>query len=231
MTRGRSPKYGGNHCEDGVDEFGETSTHQSDEDCLVCYCTPIVLLELPHILNTSYMSFPVLLLDERYNRRKQSQRSRVLKLLKESIFTHPKYTRFFGRLQKESLSSSNCSNFYSMLDGDIFLDYLPLLRCMAVQEQILESVFHSQGCSYPDGSSDLRRSTRRSLKNGREQYFDKIVPFHARQQLIVNTNQTTQCIVQELCDMSLSVVQHQILPDHRNESKLNTIGNKVTRAL
>jgi len=70
-------------------------------------------------------------------------------------------------------------NADSTVDSLLFLDYLPILRSMAVQERVAEAVFLAAQAQDPNGTTGMtnrKRSTRRSKKLGRKHYFETIPP-------------------------------------------------------
>lgn len=92
--------------------------------------------------------------------------------------------------QRRSLYSLDQSDYDPLLDSmetkdpGFFLDYLPLLRGMAVSESLAEYVYETMVSSSKatndsdaaDGFSNRRIHTRRSKKLGFQHYFEKIVP-------------------------------------------------------
>jgi len=65
------------------------------------------------------------------------------------------------------------------VDSRLFLDYLPLLRNMAVQERVSDAVFLAAQQQDPDGVANLTnrmRSTRNNKKLGRKHFFEKMLP-------------------------------------------------------
>jgi hypothetical protein len=172
--RGRSPQYSGLEfdTEDETLEFPWSET--SEEDWLHSIDVPTPLHSLPSLLNPLCASYETFLQAQWYKRAKESKRIEALDVLRDYIFTQPKYIQYSGRLE-----SSLVENQMNMLDINLFLDYLPILRSMAVHERISDSIYHIQDVSNPNAIHVLSKrkpNTRQSKRHGREHYFDKVIP-------------------------------------------------------
>jgi hypothetical protein len=65
------------------------------------------------------------------------------------------------------------------IDRHLFLDYLPMLRCMSIHERSSEYVFALAHEEDPDAATSLSnrtRTTRRSKAKGRQHYFENVSP-------------------------------------------------------
>lgn len=198
-VRGLSPLYAEDLDNEESSDDPPFSSEMTEEDFLFPVDPPTFMIDLSQSLDTS--SRPPLshcIRDEFFCRTKTTNLSETLTLTRECIFAQPKYIRLLSRLLSYPLCSQNRS---MSSDYDLFLDYIPLLRCMAVQERVSEYMFKLQTSSNDASSraNNGRRTTRRSLKRGREQYFDKIVPSHAFE----GSMQTAQEIVELLANTSL----------------------------
>jgi hypothetical protein len=198
--RGCSLQYSGLFDEEEADKYRESVLESSDEDYLLTTAVPTSLFDLPQILTASSTTLPCTFRYEFHHQQQKSYRTEVLHLLRDSLFTNPKYTRYSQRLELPATKVDLGVTESCMLVSDIFLDYLPLLRCMAVQESISEFIYKTQDVSNQNGrSTTRRRNTRLSIRLGREQYFDKIIPSYTLQA----SNMTTKEIVDSLASTSM----------------------------
>lgn len=196
--RGCSLQYSGAVDEDETDQYCDNAPPSSDEDYLLSNQIPTPLFDLPHLLNASNATFPSLLQFEVYKQRKKSVRTEALHLLRDSLFTNTKSMRYTRRLDMPLTEAehgfTDVSTGTCMLDSDVFLDYIPLLRCMAEQESVAEFISKTQ-----DVSTTRKRTTRLSIRLGREHYFDKIVARYTWKE----SNQTSKDVADRLASMSL----------------------------
>jgi hypothetical protein len=198
-VRGCSLQYSG-MVDEEEDQYREHATETSDEDYLLSKIFPTPLLDLPQILAISNTSSPCMLRYECYKQQQLSNCAESLRVLRESVFTNPKYTRYSRRLDLSTTEFDHDAIKLGGLDPDIFLDYLPLLRCMAVQERISEIIYKTQDTSSDDcRSTSRRRNTRLSKRLGREQYFDKIIQLYTWQE----SNPSSKDVADHLANMSM----------------------------
>lgn len=200
--RGCSLQYSGNLDENEGDQYREFASELSDEDYLLSNIVPIPLFDLPQFLSPQNKGLPQTLQYEFYKQQQKMIHAETWLLLRDSIFTNPKYIRYSRRLDLPFDDANDCATDVTMLDSDIILDYLPLLRNMAVQEQVSEFTYKALKASNNDPAT-RRRTTRQSIKLGREQYFDKIVPSYTWQE----SNRSSKDVVDRLADMSLLCLQ------------------------
>jgi hypothetical protein len=206
-VRGLSPLYAEILDNQETIEDPSMSSEMAEEDFLFPVDPPAFMLDMAHSLTLSPRS-PLWngINNEFLCRTKTKKLLEAMTVARDFIFAQPKYTRLLSRLSSHPLLDP-CFKQHQPLSADfhLFLDYLPLLRCMAVQERIAEYLFKVQESSN-DGSSLMnkgRRTTRRSLKRGREQYFETIVPSY----LFVDSNKTAKDIVELLANTSLLYVR------------------------
>ena len=200
--RGCSLQYSGIADEDETDQYRENLSQSSEEDYLLSNSIPVPLVDLPQILSASTTLFPSSVRYELYKQQQKSVCTEALHILRDSIFTHPKYTRYSRRLEIPMPDTEHCliDSRTCMLDSDVFLDYLPLLRCMAEQERIAEFISKAQDqLSHDIPSTSRRRSTRQSTRRGREHYFDQIVPSYTWK----GSDRTSKDIADQLATMSM----------------------------
>ena len=198
-VRGLSPKYVDAPDNEETQESPLVSSEMTEEDYLFPVDPPVFLLELSHSL-TLFSKSPLNDITEEFvYRTKVAKVMEAITSLRDFLFCHPKYTRLQSRLLSDPLLLN-----HQALSLNLFLDYLPLLRSMAVQERISDYMFKIQEASNSDDASALmknhgRRVTRRSKTRGREQYFDKLFPPYAFE----TSNKTANGIVELLANMSL----------------------------
>ena len=197
--RGCTLQYSGVIDDDETDQYREIALDSSDEDYLLSNDIPTPLVDLPHILITLNATVPCAFRYECYKQQQKTNRLESLHLLRTSIFTNPKYTRYFRRLEMPITEAVSGATGTCMLHSDIFLDYLPMLRCMAVQERFSEFIYKTQDATSRDClSTSRRRNTRLSQRLGREQYFDKIIPLYTWQE----SDRSSKDVADHLANMS-----------------------------
>ena len=200
--RGCSLQYSGVVDDDDGDEeevkYRESTSVSSDEDNLFSSSIPTALFDLPLVLTASTVTIHCTLRHEFYQQQQKSNRAELLQLLRDYAFTNPKYTRYSRRLELPVTELDHGLSELCMLESDIFLDYLPLLRNMAVQERISEFIFKTSSSS-DCRSTTQRFKTRRSKSLGRDQYFDKIIPSYTTKE----SNRTSKDIADRLANMSM----------------------------
>jgi hypothetical protein len=204
--RGQSPQYAVVvlDTEDEPLEFSLLYTDMSEEDGLRTIDIPTSLHSLPSLLNPTRTSYNTAYQEEQHKRNKESNHMSILNVLREYIFTQPKHIQYLGRLESISVDRYQTLNQMNMMDCVIFLDYLPLLRCMAFHEQISDRIVHVQVDSNQAEISNATKrkpNTRQSKKVGREQYFDKIIPVCS----LHDSTQTVKDVATQLANMSLLV--------------------------
>jgi hypothetical protein len=163
------------------DDYAHMKFDRSEEDLLLPNGTPTCILALPFHLMNAHHSMGVLPIEpiSHYimNRKRVAKTEENMGMLRKYIFP-------LEKSQSRMLASSTERGFDPLLDiaettePQLFLDYLPLLRCMAVQEFIAELVYESVSSQDSEAADSLsnRRNTRRSRKLGRQHYLEVIVP-------------------------------------------------------
>lgn len=159
------------------DEEEETASpkmkEEPDDDALLPRPVPNSLLELPGYMRTVAKS-PVAPIrsDISFSRRRNDKLKRQIDLLES-------YTFAFHRADVKSFFCGLNRQVDVLLDpGDSFdsrlvLDYLPLLRRMAIMERATDCFFkEQQDVQIASSLSNRSRSTRSSSKKGREHYFE-----------------------------------------------------------
>jgi hypothetical protein len=201
-VRGLIPLYSETLDNEETADVPPVSSEVAEEDFLFPVNPPAFMLDLAQLLHASKgVSSWNCINDEFICRKKITKVMEAMSMAREYIFAQPKYTRLLSRLLSFPLLDPLCYQHQTFSTHiNFFLDYLPLLRCMAVQERVAEYVYNVQ-----ESSNDAylmkngRRATRRSLKRGREQYFETIVPSY----VFVGSNKTAKDIVEVLANTSL----------------------------
>jgi hypothetical protein len=109
--------------------------------------------------------------------RKAAKTEDIMDLLCDFIFPGQSRTRMFYRAMTRELDP--LLETTETIDNELFLDYLPLLRCMAVRERACELLFQAAYAEDPDSAASMmnrKRATRRGKKLGREHYFERKAP-------------------------------------------------------
>lgn len=150
--------------------WSPVDSRQSNEDSLLLRPIPTALLSLPLILlqacrGTTTCSAPYLKEEVFLNRRmKKSDELLDLMCALSSDEARVKlFCRGLDRFTEPALEND--------FDARLFLEYIPMLRNMAVYERAANSV--------PDDTEDLglgRRRTRKSARRGRVPYFESLNP-------------------------------------------------------
>lgn len=161
------------------DDYKFMHFDQSEEGLFLSNPSPACLLSLPSYLRgedgSTSIECPELDLLER---RKVDRMQEMSDLLSTFIFAqHTLQARIFCRgLVREVdplLPSVNA------IDRHLFLDYLPMLRCISVHERSSDYVFAIANEVDPDAATSLSnrtRTTRRSKQMGRQHYLENISP-------------------------------------------------------
>lgn len=139
---------------------------------------PTPLLSLPMYLKNagikSHVSPDLYLLE----RRKRERLNQTTELLSNFVFADlPARTRMFssGVVREVDPLLSNADT----IDRNLFLEYMPILRCINALERSEEYVFSLAQASDPDAATSLSnrsRTTRRSKALGRHHYLESVVP-------------------------------------------------------
>ena len=169
--------------EDEEDKKGEGIQNDvCDEDMFLPNPPPAPLWSLPAYIRTHGGGvtdpFIKLNVDERLSFESMARRNKMRHWLVDYIFICEtrKDSRFFADLHRTLdplLSTSDT------IDSRLWLDYLPLLRCMALLDQAGEITYQKALSLDPGSASALpnrRRQTRRSRQQGFNYYFESLVP-------------------------------------------------------
>ena len=151
----------------------------SEEDMLLPNDAPESLQSLPVLLKSSCtLVSPANALDVAITEHTIAARVDEMKdLLCDYVFASKLQTHLFFRSMAREVDP--LLERFGNVNSELFLDYLPILRCMSVQERVAEAVFLAAQEQDPDGVAGMthrKRSTRRSKKLGREHYFEKLPP-------------------------------------------------------
>lgn len=181
-VRGLAPSSS-NILEEVEPDAFKSSADVSEEDMLLPSPVPNCILSLPLFLNPECRSSKYVLQSDAFQRSRATKTEGAMKILRDLMFAREKHTGVSLRATKRHVDPLLLERFKTV-DTMFFLDYLPLLRCMAVHERVAESVFCAAQAKDPDAVSSLTnrgRSTRRTKKLGREHYFEGVVPGFAWQ--------------------------------------------------
>lgn len=175
---------------------------KTEEDMLLPHRTPTSVRSLPAHLRKTLQN-PFLITDpvdfHLLKKKKQVQSKSMLNILCEFIFPGPSQARLFYKSVSRLVDPlvRTCET----VDRSLFLDYLPLLRCMAVHEHIANTLFQisTQENTGAPLTTNRKRSTRRGRKLGREHYLEVIAPAYTFQ----NSDQTVKTVGDTLCRSAL----------------------------
>jgi hypothetical protein len=155
-----------------------SSSNVTDEAMFLPTQVPTCLWTLPLHFRTAYVSSAPTQHDNSIERQRATNASNAFDVLYACIFPICTQARMRSCSMNRALDPLLLDRV-NVLHDQIFLDYLPLLRCMAALERDAESAFRAIEEADPDAATDMsnrRRSTRCSRKLGREHYFEKVVP-------------------------------------------------------
>lgn len=198
--RGLSPPIADVTDDEETEEFNINSD-VPEEDMLLPANPPECVLSLPFYLSPSLYSPESVRKDHSLLRRKTSKTVEAINLFCDFIFTRDMQTRMVLRAMSRDVDPL-ISGHYATVDSQLFLDYLPLMRCMAVHECSSEFIFNAAEAQDPDAAATMTnrlRSTRRSKKLGREHYLERVVPSFVWQQ----SDTTAKEVGERLADSSL----------------------------
>jgi hypothetical protein len=203
--RGMSCRTMENIVEDEENENGmsqDLPVDRTEEDMFLPHGAPTSLGLLPASLRRTCRNL-FLFLDPvdnyLFRKKKQGQSKSMLDILCEFMFPGPSQTRLLYKAMSRLVDPlvRTCET----LDQSLFLDYLPLLRCMAVHEHIANTLLDISRQENPVGplTTNRKRSTRRGRKLGREHYLEVIAPAYTFQ----NSDQTAKTVGDSLCRLAL----------------------------
>jgi hypothetical protein len=162
------------------DDYNFMHFDRSEEGLFLTNPSPACLLSLPSYLrevgsDRSVGSSPKLDLLES---RKLNRLRETSDLLSNFIFVElPLQARMFCRGLVREVDPLLPS--VDAIDRHLFLDYLPMLRCMSLHERSCEHVFALAHKEDPDAATSLSnrtRATRRSKALGRQHYLENVSP-------------------------------------------------------
>ena len=163
------------------EEYVSSRLVDHDEDSFLPNHAPKSLDSLPNYLRNNRQPEATLFQrieeDPLLERRKTDKLYSVLGFLHDFIFPFRPQQGMRRRCLKPEANPS--LPITEVADPQFFLDYLPILRCMAVHERSAERVFQLAKEHNPDNAmilSNRKRSTRRSKELGRKHYMECIVP-------------------------------------------------------
>jgi len=167
------------------EEYNGLVFGRCEEDMFLFTPTPTSILSLPTLLRrtrgSSDTCYPAND-DNLLERKMLSQWEKAIQLAADYVFPSaiPKmFSRGLSRAMDPILPNRQ------LIDSALFLDFFPILRCMALHERAAEHVFVQTGAADTEFAATLsncQRSTRRSRKRGREHYLEKISPTFQRQE-------------------------------------------------
>jgi hypothetical protein len=162
------------------DEYKGMQFDRSDEGLFLSNPSPTCLLSLPSYLREVGGSHSVGYSPELdlLESRKLHRLRETSDLLSNFIFVEqPLETHMFCRGLVREVDPLLPS--VDAIDRHLFLDYLPMLRCMSLHERSSEYVFALAHKEDPDAATSLSnrtRTTRRSKAKGRQHYFENVSP-------------------------------------------------------
>jgi len=165
--------------EEEENEQSMPSSFSSDEDMLLPYAVPESVKELPSYLKSACSNVaPASPLDIALSQRSKHAKIGEMKdLLCDFIFASQRHDRMSFRSMTRDVDP--LLGVAGNVDEQLFLDYLPILRCISVEERGLEAVFNAAQEKDPDGVGHMtnrQRSTRHSKKKGRAHYLEPLPP-------------------------------------------------------
>ena len=158
---------------DDVDDITRGKAHLSEEDMFLPRKFEDPLCALPNILRQEAACFLPQSLDVLdLERRKHVAAAEMYELLEYIIDDDSRVKLSRPKLGVPLVHSLCPGDYY---DEVAFLDYLPMLRSIALLESVAEFIHEA---SKSDNEKELARSSRRSTRsktrNGRQHYFDKV---------------------------------------------------------
>ena len=204
--------------EEDDDEYAHVrlNSNRSEEDAFLSNNAPVCLMELPSILmsnDTSVPSFPHpnTITDYLVTKTRIEKTNAHFNMLYHHVFPQDEsWKRHLARGQTDVVNESMLPTIESM-NQDICLDYLPILRGIAVAECIADSLYKISTTSSATGSVEAimkgdrwsYRRTRRSQQTGRKNYFENFVPSYVWKE----TDVTPSNLIQKLAESSLTYYQ------------------------
>lgn len=159
-----------------TEEEGSDTTifkEEPEDDVLLPQRVPNAFHDLPGCLRSrSNVSFPTILWDFAFHDRKQDIWEYQLNLLRKYAFAYNRVDLklFYRGLNRDTDCLLDSEDF---LDNRLLLDYLPILRIIAVLERASDHFFSQQkDDEVVSNLSNRSRSTRAATKKGREHYFE-----------------------------------------------------------
>lgn len=165
--------------------FDQKTSNRFEEDVFLPGNVPACIGSLPRLLfdncRTSRIQFPLIQPTQYHlmKRKREMQAMDNFNLLRSYfMLSDPSQQRTLFHHNEPELDVLLLDEVTETKDATIFLDYLPMLRNMAVAECITEYLYKVSENS-PHNSNDQpitnrRRNTRRSKKLGRQHYFDQL---------------------------------------------------------
>ena len=167
---------------DDDEDYKGLSFDKCEEDMFLPAPTPTCLLSLPTFLRQACKTIGTSSALNRVEHKMLAHWEKTIHLAADFVFpssTNHMFSRGLSRALDPSVKNRE------LIDSALFLDYLPLVRCMALHERAAEHVFaqaHAEDPELATTLSNRQRSTRRSRKLGREHYLEKVSPAFQRQQ-------------------------------------------------
>lgn len=165
--------------EEEENEQTMSSSFSSEEDMLLPNAVPESVKALPTYLKSACLNVaPISPLDVSLSQRSRDAKINQMKgLVCRFVFA--------GAHQRRMYFWSMTHGADPLLGGaghansQFFLDYLPILRCISVQERGLEAALKTAQEIDPDGVAQMtnrKRSTRQNQKKGRVHYLEQLAP-------------------------------------------------------
>jgi hypothetical protein len=154
--------------------WSQPDSNKSDEDFFLPRPIPTPLLALPSILLDARTDKQIESLEDKLKeslleRRKDTNAQNLLDLVGKIFSREVQQAKMF-RLGLGRHSSSCTAAYDSQFDQALFLDYIPILRNVAVHERAAESDPELEAA----GQASRGRTTRRSARRGRIHFFEKL---------------------------------------------------------
>jgi hypothetical protein len=186
LSRGLAfPKIGERGQEEEIDELTDVISVRSDEDFFLRDESMLCMASLSHFLTQHQKSddIPPIEPVRNYliNQNREQRAKQELDLLRRYIIPIDSSLRRTLYTACEPEHDILLANSIDTKDPVFFLDYLPLLRYLAVSESIQEYIYNVTKSSDNSDTTDRFRNnrrinTRRSTQRGRQHYLEKIVP-------------------------------------------------------
>ena len=157
-------------------ENEDSSMRASDEDMLLPHIAPDCIVRLPSYLwSLRTFASPATALEIVLSRRSREVKAEKHKaILRDFIFVYRDDIRMLFRSIVRS-----CDPVLGGIENaepQLFLDYLPILRTIAVQERISEAIHNAAPSDGATKTNRHRRSTRQTSKRGYVHYLESLAP-------------------------------------------------------